>query len=184
MLPTAARFKYLYLAYLSKPSNDRALYRMIRKHKVRKILELGMGKGLRARRMIELAMQVKFDKPVWYTAVDLFEMRPAEVLPGVALKLAHRDLQTTGAKVRLLPGDPFSTLSRAANTIGPQDLIVISADQDRESLARAWFYMPRMLHDQSRLFVEESEGDGRCALRLMPRAEIEQLAADTRRRAA
>src|SRR6185369_13478799 len=107
MLPAVAQFKYLYLAYLSRPSSDRALYRTIRKHKVRKILELGMGKGLRARRMIELAMQVKLDKPVWYTAVDLFEMRPAEVLPGVALKLAHRDLQTTGAKVRLLPGDPF-----------------------------------------------------------------------------
>ena len=50
-----SRLKYLYLAYLSRPVGDRAIYRTIRRRNVRKILEIGIGTAGRALRMIDLA---------------------------------------------------------------------------------------------------------------------------------
>ena len=45
----------IYLCYFSKPVENRPLYRAIRRLRVRKLVELGVGDGLCALRMIELA---------------------------------------------------------------------------------------------------------------------------------
>ena len=74
------------------------------------------------------------------------------------------------------------------------DLIIISADQDEESLAKAWFYVPRMMHAQTLVYREQFVGGAEAdesgkppakTLRLVPRQEIDDLARpQTRRRAA
>jgi hypothetical protein len=175
-----------YFTYFSQPSSDRIIYRLIRKHRVRKILELGIGAGRRTVRMLEAAGRGNTAGPASYTGVDLFEMRSPTGPKGLSLKLVHRQLRATGAKVRLVPGDPFAALARSANEIGPCDLIVISADQDRESLAKAWFYVPRMLHATTQVCLEErGEESPTPTIRLVPHAEISRLAAAaTTRRAA
>jgi predicted O-methyltransferase YrrM len=195
MLRDLLDLKYVYLAYFSQPAEDRILYRAIRRNKVRRILEVGVGNGARAGRMIALALRNKPAEPVEYTGIDLFEARKDQDGVGVSLKLAHRMLSQTAARIRLVPGDAFSALSRTANTLASTtDLIVVSADQDAESVSKAWFYVPRMLHAKSLVYREEAIQTPTVdvvakaplkTLRLIPRAEIDKLArSQSRRRAA
>ena len=70
------------------------------------------------------------------------------------LKEAHRMLKSTGATVQLIPGDPFQTLSRVANNLASTDLLVFSADV--MACEPDWYYVPRMLNQQSIVFVQRA----------------------------
>lgn len=179
------RLRYLYLAWFSKPKSERLIYRTIVKWRVASILEIGIGDGQRSLRMLELAARCQHET-VRYAAIDQFEMRPEEHGPPFPLKDAHRQLRQTAVQARLMPGDPFSALSRSANSLGTFDLIVVSACQNDDSLTRAWFYFPRMLHDRSHVLIEErNAGADEPQFRVLERSDIESLAqAHTRRRAA
>lgn len=175
--------RYWYLGYLSKPAVDRPIYRVIRKSRRAKVLEIGMGLAIRSTRMIELA-QESSGKQVEYTGVDLFETRGDSDPGHLTLKQAYRLLQRTGASIRLMPGDAYGALAELANKIGPQDLIVISADSNAESLQRAWFYIPRILHPKSLVVLEEKTA-GRSAFKAISRTQITNWSREaTRRRAA
>jgi hypothetical protein len=129
--------------------------------------------------MIEVASSCQPPASVRYTGIDLFEARPHDN-PGMTIKRAHRILSPLGAKVHLLPGDPFTALSRAANGLTGVDLLVVGADQDRESLAWAWFYVPRMLHERSLVCVEQCDNQHRASgYQLLSRDEVDRLAAAT-----
>lgn len=181
----ASRFKQLYLSYFSKPASDRAIYRTIARRKVRRIVEIGIGTGQRALRMIDLASRFGRGELIRYAAIDLFESRSPEASHGLSLKEAHRLLQTSAAKVQLIPGDPASALARWANSLQDVDLVVIAADHDERTLAGAWFYLPRMLHAGSTVYLESRAPDSPgMALRVAGRSEIDQRAAASRRRAA
>jgi len=67
---------------------------------------------------------------VSYVGVDLFEDRSTAdaAAQRISLKAAHRLLCSSGARVRLLPGDPYSVLARAANHLGKADLVVVSSE--------------------------------------------------------
>jgi hypothetical protein len=181
MSPVRA-LRYLYLAYFSAPRHDRLLYRHVRRQRVQRILELGLGNTERACRLIEIGTQSSGQR-VSYTGIDLFELRGEEA-DGVSLKLAHRRLSATGARVRLVPGDPHSAMAAVANCLAGIELVIVSADQDRHALAKAWFYLPRVLAPTAAVFVEEPTADG-LALRRLPADELARLAAPpSRRRAA
>ena len=181
----ANRLKYLYLSYLSKPAADRVLYRAIGRRKMRKILEIGMGPSRRTLRMIDLAGRVNQAESVRYAAIDLFEARPAESTPGLPLKETHRLLKSTRAQVQLIPGDPAAALARSANSLQNMDLVIISADHDEQSLAGAWFYLPRMLHANSAVYLESRDAATAVArLTLLAAADIAQRALPRRARRA
>ncbi|MBI3836767.1 MAG: hypothetical protein HY288_02380 [Planctomycetia bacterium] len=183
---TASRLKHLYFAYFSKPTSDRVIYRAIRRRRVRKILEIGIGKASRALRMIELAQRGASGDTIRYVAIDPFETRRPEAGPGLVLKEAHRLLKSTSAQVQLIPGDPSAALARAANALQNMDLVVVSSDYDEQSLADVWFYLPRMLHAGSQVYLESRPSlAADKTLCLLARAEIEARAgAKGRRRAA
>ncbi|MBL9123517.1 MAG: hypothetical protein JNG90_07775 [Planctomycetaceae bacterium] len=178
--------RHIYLAYFSQPKSERVLYRLIRRHKIHRIVELGLGTGLRATRLIRAAQGATPGATIRYTGIDLFEARPDQSGPGLALKEAYRLLKTTGVQPQLVPGDPFSALARVANGLQGTELVLISADQDPAALAQAWFYLPRLLTPQSLIFSEAAEGPpGRRTLKQLTRLEVERLAsAGERRRAA
>ncbi|OHB84590.1 MAG: hypothetical protein A2V98_23145 [Planctomycetes bacterium RBG_16_64_12] len=141
-------------------------------------MELGVGLGQRAVRMIEVAASCSPVREIHYTGVDLFEARAASDGPGMTLKTAHRLLKTTGARIQLLPGDPFTALSRAANGLRGTELLVISEGHDPRSLSRAWFYLPRMLDKGAQVWLEQAEGpDGSLAVRVLGGDQIAELAA-------
>jgi hypothetical protein len=135
--------------------------------------------------MIQLAgLHAPLDD-VHYTGVDLFEARDPAEGPGITLKAAHRLLTATRARVRLIPGDPFLALSRAANTLPGTELVVISAGHDPDLLAGAWFYLPRTLAGDAHVLIERPlVPGGRGALQPIGRDRIEQLAAAASRRRA
>lgn len=180
----ASRLKCLYLAYFSRPACDRGLYRAMARSKTRRILEIGLGDATRAQRLIAVAHRYSGGEAIRYTAIDLFEARPANA-PGLQLKQAHKLLKATGAQVQLIPGDPASALARSANALQNTDLVLIAGGHGETQMAGAWFYLPRMLHPGSAVYVESCHGDGGLPVltRLSP-SEIESRATAARRRRA
>ncbi|MCE9548435.1 MAG: hypothetical protein K8T25_23415 [Planctomycetia bacterium] len=166
-MSAASLVKYLYFAHASRPRAERSLFRLIRRHSVSSIIELGIGSGRRAVRMIQVAQRYTRLGGVSYTGIDLFEARPAGV-EGPTLKQVHKLLSQTGARVRLVPGDPLSALSRTANELTGTDLVVVGLDQDLDSVGRAWFYVPRLLHPGSKMVVEQAGADPKADHRYDP----------------
>ena len=185
-MSVTSRIRFLYLSQFSKPIVDRSVYRAIRRRRIRRIVEIGVGTGQRAVRMIEVARLNAAVGDIRYAGIDLFEDRPRPLGQKLTLRAAHRLLRPTGARIRLVPGDPFAALSRVANTLTGTELVVISASQVPANLARAWFYVPRMLTRDSLVLMEQRSGvAGEFVLRPIARDEIDQLARGaTLRRAA
>ena len=115
----------------------------------------------------------------------MFETRPA-TSPGLSLKAAHSLLTPTGAACATGSWRPVLGTGRTANSLLDTDLVVIRADQDSESLERAWFYLPRMLHDNSVVLVEQPGREGQeGTYRVLDLLAIRRLAdAQTPRRSA
>jgi hypothetical protein len=167
----------LHLAYCSQPKADRCIYRLALRQRPHSIVEVGISMALRATRLLTVAGSYAEKEELSYAGIDLFEMRPAHAT-GTTLKRAHRLLSPMAGKVRLVPGDPYRAFMQLANTLGAVDLILISADQDRDSLAQAWFYVPRMLHESTKVLLEQFEGTStRTKFVELPHEEIKRLAA-------
>lgn len=178
------RFRLFYLLHLSNPTSDRAIYQAVYRRRIRRIIEVGMGTGQRAARLIEVASQHLPVSQISYTGIDPFEDRAARHGPGLTLKQAYRFLRATGARVRLVPGDPLSVFSAQANDLGVADLMLIDWPLDRTLLPRATYYLRRMIHDGSLvLFGEPSEDDASRAVKILSLDRIESLAATYRKAA-
>jgi hypothetical protein len=169
---------------LARPKGDRVIYRLIRKHKPRKLMLLGVADALRPLRMISLAQRYQPANPVDFAGIDRFDSRPTGT-PGLSLKQAHQFLRPTAARINLFPGDPYEALSRAANTLHGIELVVISASHQAESLSPAWFYLHRLLSSQALVLREEISGN-QTQFKPLLRSELDRLAAAAapRRRAA
>jgi hypothetical protein len=172
-----------YLKYLSQPSKDRNIYRLIDSGKIKSISEFGLGTGLRTRRMIEIAVRHHVPQDIRYAGFDMFESRGAGQ-PGMTLKQAHRHLAATGVLARLVPGEIIGGLLRIANLLPQTDLVIISRDVDQLLLETAWFYFPRMLHEHSVVMLES--GNVRPEFQTLTLTQVSELArraASTVRRA-
>ncbi len=75
-------------------------------------------------------------------------------------------------------------LTRVANSLLQTDLLIVSGDQGDGGLGDAWFYVPRMLHGGSLVFVERGENAGDSRFVPVPRAEVLRLSSRPRRQAA
>jgi len=140
---------------MSKPAEDRPIYQEMLKGQVTRILELGIGLGDRSVRLLEAAAHFHDAREIHYTGVDLFEGRERSCDVGLSIKQAYRKLARTGTHIRLVPGDAFSAVARIANSLRELDLVVISGDQPAEVLDRTWFYFPRMIDDQTQIFLQK-----------------------------
>lgn len=168
--------RYVYLAWFSQPKGARALYRLVAKKRVASVLEIGLVDVRRSVRLLELAAR-RAGEGLRFAAIDQFEMRPPEHGSPLPLKEAHRQLRGTGAQARLLPGDPYSALARGANGLGTFDLVIVAACQNDDCLARAWFYVPRLLHERSQVLLEQVDESGKLTgYKTLTRAEVETLA--------
>lgn len=152
-------WKYAYLALASRPKSERTLYRLVKRQRVGRIVEVGMGNLDRAAGLIQVAQRYCRGQEVNYTGLDWFEARPEE-LPALTLKDAHCHLQTTGANVRLVPGPPARSLAAVANAHRGTGLLLISSAVADSRLEPAWFYVPRMLTAHSVVLREELDADG------------------------
>ncbi len=171
------QLRLFHFCYFSNPPATRPIYRAIRRSRALKIVELGIGDGSRAMRMIAVAKRASPDRDVEYCGLDRFEDQAGSAGPRLTLKGAHRLLGDAGVRVRLVPGDPTESIVRIANSLGKVDLLILPAELESPSIARVWFFVPRMLHRRSIVFIEREQPDGRHELDVMPRQTIDGLAA-------
>ncbi|MGI8982859.1 MAG: hypothetical protein ACR2FY_26870 [Pirellulaceae bacterium] len=170
-----------WLLYFSHPAPDRFLYKAVKGKSIRSVVEIGIGNGLRTQRMFEVLSWQAAKEPLKYTGIDLFEARPQHQ-PGLSLKSAFHDLRRPDVQMKLVPGDPYDALVRAANGLAGTDLLIISTDQDRASLERAWTYMPRMLHTGSLIYQEDADTKtGKTSYRRLTLLDVQRNAAVARR---
>lgn len=167
---------YARLAYFSKPQHERSLYKAIRKHKTCRIVEIGIGSAERAVHLISTAQRYQGQSPISYTGFDWFEERAATAAP-LPLIHAHRQLQLTGARVRLVPGFPPATVPQLANSLQRTDLLLISAAVEDAALERTWFYLPRMCHPGTVVLREAGMNADELRYESIPLAELERRAA-------
>jgi hypothetical protein len=170
------RLRLFQLCHLSRPAANRAIYKAISGGKVQKIVELGVDRGQRALRMIEVAKMTSPEAEIQYIGMDLFESRPNFHGPGTSLKEVHQLLRGVGARIQLVPGNPSDGLVRLANSLGKVDLLIVPEDMDSPTMARVWYFVPRMLHAKSLVFVDCVTADGQHALRQKSRQEVDRLA--------
>jgi hypothetical protein len=168
----------------TQTAEERPLFRVIRERSISRILEIGLGDAERSLKLIQAAAKANPGKMVEFAGIDLFEAR-VDRTTVISLKAVHRKLKAARAKVRLLPGDPYSALACHANSLLGTELVVISADQAGESLDRAWFYVPRLLANQASVFIEKAdEKSGELMPQLLSLQEVELLSRKTRPRRA
>jgi hypothetical protein len=129
--------------------------------------------------MIEVAQETSPPQDIHYVGMDLFEGRDGSHAPRISLKEAHQLLRATGVRVQLVPGNPSESLIRLANSLHKVDLLILPAELESAPSARTWFFVPRVLHERSLVFVEGVREDGRKTLRIKPRREIDRVASGT-----
>ena len=178
------RLRSICRSCFTKPTAASPIFDAIRDHHVRKIVELGIGDGQRALQMIAIARKASPESEIRYVGLDLFEGRTEKSEPALSLKAAHQLLHGSGAKTQLVPGDPAAGLTRIANATGQIDLLLVPSALDSPEFARMWFFVPRMLHDGSLVFVEGVSPEGEPVIRLKSHEEITALAADANHRRA
>jgi hypothetical protein len=178
------RLRLFYLLHFSKPASDRLVYRELRRKKVRKIVEIGMGTAERAVQAINVLKEFHAVGEIHYTGIDQFEARIIGDGPRLTLRDAHRVMKATGARIQLVPGAAGEALSRVANGLKEIDAVIISAGQSSEQMAQAWFYLPRMISASTLFFQEGTSPEGATTTRLLSSDEISRLTVQGRRRAA
>ena len=169
--------RYYYLTWFSQPAADRPIYQALASASLRSVVEIGVGNTVRTKRLFEMAVKPQHaTEPLRYTGIDLFEARPANA-PGLKLKQAYQQLQTEHVKLQLVPGDPYSALARAANSLPETDLLIISHDQPADSLAQAWRYVPRMIHAGTLIYLERPDKKpGETKFDLLKPVDVQRLA--------
>lgn len=176
--------KTTHLLYLSTPAEDRAVYKAIRSNGTCRILEIGLQRAVRTKRMLELAKMAGDGTEIEYTGIDPFESRTRMDGPGWSLKRAHVELKTPGVKLRLMPGSPQVVLPRIANMIGQQDLIVIACpSNDWVEDCRGHF--ARLLGDNTIILLREGDASKKAfTFRQLTREWIQAGAFPVRKKAA
>ena len=131
-------------------------------------------------RLLEIASWWTPPCELEYTGIDLFESRRDSDGPGMTLKGAYQTLRATGAKVRLLPGVAEATLSAVTSSLPPLDFIVASDEKDIAALAGAIAFFPRLLHPDTRIFLDRADAAA-PVFRQVPLVEIRERAAESAR---
>ena len=183
-MAAASWLRYFYLAHASRPKSVRELYRLAKRQRMSRIVEVGISDVERSVSLIKVAQRYAVDSKVSFTGIDWFEVR-ADELAALSLKDAYRVMRATEANVRLVPGTPGRSLAAAANAHQNTDLILISSILPDSELQAAWFYVPRMLHARSVVLRERIDASGMPAFDRISSQQIATWAGSaTSRRAA
>ncbi|HUE72547.1 MAG TPA: hypothetical protein VMP01_16805, partial [Pirellulaceae bacterium] len=142
---------------------------------IRSVVEIGIADAARTRKVWEALAFRRENLPLRYTGIDPFESRPPGQ-PALSLKQAYSELRRDGVQVKLVPGDPATALHRTANSLTGTDLLIISATIDAGDLARAWTWMPRMLHAGTIIYQEVRDAAGASSWQRLSIVEIQQRA--------
>ncbi|MEM8677721.1 MAG: hypothetical protein AAGF97_00070 [Planctomycetota bacterium] len=144
----------------SKSTPDKPLLKHIERESVTRIVQIGIGDGSRGSNLISTAAKTSRDRRISYTGIDLFEASEG----GLGIKQAHQLLHPLGADVRLVPGNAQVALTRCANELRGTDLVVIADSESAAGIDQVWHLVHRMLHKESQVWVEQTDGTFECLL--------------------
>ncbi|MDP1564443.1 MAG: hypothetical protein Q8M16_23935 [Pirellulaceae bacterium] len=173
----ASYWQSFWWSYFAQLPEDRLCYRLIQKHKLVSIMEIGMEDAVRSERMLQMALRTAGPRVVNYVGIDLFEAHPEADGEQLTLKAAHQLLTATGARVKLVPGDAYSALSRTANSLKGIELVVIGWDNPAEVLAKCWNFIPRFLADNA-IILQQGGEEEKFQFKAVTIEEIKQRAAE------
>ncbi|MBL8892645.1 MAG: hypothetical protein JNL67_21895 [Planctomycetaceae bacterium] len=173
----ASFWQTVWWSYFAQLPEDRVCYRLIQKHKYVSILEIGMEDAVRSERMLQIALRTAGPRVVNFVGIDLFEAHPKADEEQLTLKAAHQLLSGTGARVKLVPGDAHSALSRTANSLKDIELVVIGWDNSPEVMAKCWNLMPRFLAENATILLQGGEEE-KFQFKTLTVDDIKQRAAE------
>jgi len=171
----ASWLKYTYLAHFSKPRTVRQLYRLVKVHRITRIVEIGIYSLERTLAMLAVAQRYAGSEQVSYTGLDWFDAR-ADDLPQLTLKQAHCELQATRTVVRLVPGEPARSVASIANAHQHTGLLLLSSPVPESLLAPAWFYFPRMVDSKSIVLRERIDSADRPTFEMLSQSLLAKQA--------
>lgn len=172
-------FRKLWLTQFSQPATERTIYQQLLRSKPKRVMELGLGTLGRTERLLALAGSLQTDGPLHYVGLDRFEGRLPTDPAGTSLKQAHQRLHKL-ASVQLVPGNIDASLSRLCNHLGTFDLLLISASNDERHLERSWFFIQRIVSEQTTILVElPASGSQPGAWKSIDKARVNELASRT-----
>jgi hypothetical protein len=174
----ASLWQSIWWSYFAQLPEDRLCYRLIQKHKIASLMEIGMEDGVRSERMVQVAIRHAGPRVVSYVGIDLFEAHPDPGDEPLTLKAAHQQLSALGARVKLVPGDAFSALTRTANSLKDVEMVVIGWDNRPEVLAKCWHLMPRFLSERAIVLWQGDESQN-FKFTCLNLADIKRLAAES-----
>ncbi|QDS90820.1 hypothetical protein EC9_50370 [Rosistilla ulvae] len=136
---------------LSKPAEDRVLFRATANRKIQSVLEAGLGDGSRCDRLLQW-LEHHDSIPTRYAAIDQFEAGG-----GISLKQFHAKLTGLGIKPMPVPGNLATGLPRVAHTIGAVDLLILDQDRDGLSDPSIQNFLPRVVHSDTIVIATDSQ---------------------------
>lgn len=136
----------VYWKHLAKPTSERELVRFVLSTPVESILEIGMGNGERAARLLDLISKTQARPIQRYVGLDEFE-GASDAREHLKLIAAHRLFTERGLKATLFPGTPANSLLRLTHNVQACDLVIIdeswNADNaDGQAIAQ---WLPRLV---------------------------------------
>lgn len=156
-----ASFKTL---YLSKPREDRPLFRELReaiqeRTPLVKILEVGVGNGDRSERIVHWLRENGACDPQRYAAIDAFELGG----PGhISLKDYHRRLSKLGGEIKPFPvpitGNLSIALTRVAHTLGGVDCMILDIEPSAWGDPQSTAMLRRLIHPQTLVLGKPTAG--------------------------
>jgi hypothetical protein len=140
----------IYWTRFSKPVSDRELVRQLIDKPISSLLEIGVGRAERMRRVAQLVTLTADTERLRYIGVDEFEAAQ-DGGSHLTLKVAHQVASQVGFKASLIPGDIKTAMPRVAHKFGASDLIVIDGGLDpaQPDASPITPWLNRIAHDNS-----------------------------------
>ncbi|QDV71239.1 hypothetical protein Poly24_49730 [Rosistilla carotiformis] len=135
---------------LSKPAENRVLFRATANRKILSVLETGLEDGSRCERLLQW-LKHHDSVPARYAAIDQFEAGG-----GISLKQFHSKLAAFGIKPMPIPGTLATGLPRVAHTIGAVDLLILNQDRDSLCEPAVQNFLPRIIHPETVVIATDS----------------------------
>lgn len=147
-----------YWSRLTKPAEERALFRFLLEKPISSITEIGIGDGSRMQRIAKLVQLDAGTEQLRYIGVDEFEL--SQERPFLSLKQAHKLASHLGFRASLVPGVISNCLPRVAHKFSPSDLVIIDGglDIDFPMTGPIGSWLNRIAHTDSTVLASQQPG--------------------------
>jgi len=147
--------------YTKEAKRYEHLYKIIKKNKCRRIMEIGVWNGNHAIKMIEEAKKTWKSEDIEYYGFDLFEDLNEKMLkeefskkPPLLIEVKEK-LKKTGAIINLYKGNTLKTLPEVIHKIPNMDFIFIDGGHSLKTICNDWKYSMQLMHNKTVVIFDD-----------------------------